>query len=172
MIDAMSAKASRIPSARRGESLQWAEQICQSQGVRLTAKRRRLLCLMLPMPGALSAYELADSYRENYGEALPVMTVYRMLDVFTEAGLVHKLRSTNSFVACHLNACNHPHTSSQFLICDHCGQVREMAFADAELNKLQRKARSSGFHLHREQLELHGLCAACHKVSAAEVDRR
>ena len=136
--------------------------------MRLTAKRRRLLSLLLAASGPLSAYELADTYREEYGDALPVMTVYRMLDVFTEVGLVHKLRSTNRFVACHLKSCDHPHASSQFLICDSCGQVHETAFADAEMTRLQKKARSSGFHLHREQLELHGLCSACHEVAAAE----
>lgn len=156
----MAAKKSKPSTV--AQSLEGAERACQSQGLRLTEKRRRLLTSILKADGPVSAYDLAHAYREDHGEELPVMTVYRMLDVFIDAGVVHKLRSTNRFMACRHMACDHPHAATQFLICDHCGLVREMDFADAEIRKLDSKARSTGFHLYREQLELHGLCEHCH----------
>lgn len=144
------------------QSLEGAERACRTQGLRLTDKRKRLLTSLLKASGPISAYDLAHHYRADHSEELPVMTVYRMLDVFIDAGVVHKLRSTNRFMACRHMACDHPHAATQFLICDSCGIVREMDFADAEISKLNQKARSSGFHLYQEQLELHGLCDRCH----------
>lgn len=142
-------------------ALEAAERACAAEGLRLTTKRKRLVASLLRASAPLSAYELAQAYRDDHGEELPVMTVYRMLDVFLEAGIVHKLRSTNQFVACSHLACDHPHALTQFLICDACGLVREMDFADREIAQLDRKARSTGFSLFREQLELHGLCDRC-----------
>lgn len=141
--------------------LEGAERNCRDAGMRLTAKRRRLLETLLRANTPLSAYELTDAHRKTHGEELPVMTVYRMLDVFMEAGAVHKIRSTNRFLPCSHLACNHPHALVQFLICDSCGLVREMDFGDKEVAQLDRKARSTGFSLHREQLELHGVCDDC-----------
>lgn len=143
-------------------SLDGAERACHDQGLRLTEKRKRLLTSLIKASGPISAYDLADAYRKDHGEDLPVMTVYRMLDVFIDAGVVHRLRSTNRFMACRHMACDHAHAATQFLICDSCGVVREMDFADAEIRKLNKKALSSGFHLYQEQLELHGLCDSCH----------
>jgi len=150
--------------ASRGKleaALAGAERLCRDSDIRLTSKRRRLLASLVQATGPLSAYELAQAYRDENGEELPVMTVYRMLDVFMEAGVVHKLRSTNQYMPCSHIACDHPHARAQFLICDGCGLVREMDFAEKELRQLDRKARSSGFHLFRDQLELHGLCDSC-----------
>jgi len=159
---ATSNRPKRSARAALQAALDGAERSCREGGVRLTTKRKRLLATLLRAAAPLSAYELAHAYREEHGEELPVMTVYRMLDVFLEAGVVHKLRSTNQFLACDHMACDHPHALTQFLICDSCGLVREMDFAEKELSQLDRKARSSGFHLFREQLELHGLCDSCH----------
>lgn len=157
--------SSKIRNAALEAQLKGAERICSAGGLRLTRKRRQLLETLVRAGAPLSAYELADAYREGHDQDLPVMTVYRMLDVFIEAGIVHKLRSTNRFVPCHHLACDHPHALAQFLICDSCGLVREMDFADREMDQLDRKARSTGFSLHREQLELHGVCDSC-QISA------
>jgi Fur family zinc uptake transcriptional regulator len=142
-------------------ALAGAERACASAGLRLTKKRRQLLTALLRARSPLSAYDLAEVYRNAQGEALPAMTVYRMLDAFVSAGIVHKLRSTNRFMACRHISCKHPHPNSHFLICDRCGQVREMNFTQAELSLLERRARALGFHLKQEQLELHGLCQDC-----------
>jgi Fur family zinc uptake transcriptional regulator len=142
-------------------SLASAEQACQSHGLRFTDKRKRLLQALLDAAGPRSAYELADDYRKAYAEELPIMTVYRMLDVFVDVGLVHKLRSTSNFVACRHIACSHPHQVSQFLICDDCGLVREVEVAEQDLAGLVKRARGIGFELRCEQLELHGICEQC-----------
>lgn len=154
-------RESRARKATIKVRLEGAERTCREAGLRLTAKRRRLLETLLRANTPLSAYELTDAHRKAQGEDLPVMTVYRMLDVFMEAGVVHKIRSTNRFLPCSHLACDHPHALAQFLICDSCGLVREMDFGDKEVAQLDRKARSTGFSLHREQLELHGVCDDC-----------
>lgn len=148
-----------------------AEQACRAHGLRFTEKRRRLLETLLSAAGPRSAYELADDYRRGFGEELPIMTVYRMLDVFVDVGLVHKLRSTSNFIPCRHISCSHPHSVSQFLICDGCGLVCEVDVAERDLAGLASRARESGFQLRCEQLELHGLCADCSaQGTAAETE--
>ena len=143
-----------------------AEERCTGCGQRLTPKRYRLLETLLRRGGALSAYDLREAFREDHAETIPVMTVYRMLNVFIEVGLVHKLRSTNTFVACaHVDHATSSH-ASQFLICDCCGKVREMTISDAEIDLLEQKAQRTGFQLTEQQLELHGLCDDCQGESA------
>lgn len=149
------------PNVENGIAI--AEQVCREHRLRLTEKRRRLLIALLKAASPQSAYDLAHRYREEFDEDIPVMSVYRMLDIFVGAGLVHKLRSTNRFLPCSHVACEHKHATAQFLICDDCGLVCEMDFADKELEQLAKKAASAGFHISREQLELHGLCEQCQR---------
>jgi Fur family zinc uptake transcriptional regulator len=139
-----------------------AERACQERALRLTAKRKRLMQTLFERPVPQSAYDLAEAYRQDHGEEIPVMSVYRILDAFMEAGITHKLRSTNNFIACRHIACDHPHAASQFLICDQCGLVQELEIADGELKQLDRKARAKGFYLGHKQFEMHGLCGRCH----------
>jgi Fur family transcriptional regulator, zinc uptake regulator len=137
------------------------ERACDTAGLRLTEKRRRLLETLLASPSPLSAYELADAYRTAHAEEIAVMSTYRILDAFVGAGIVHKLRSTHRYLPCEHIGASHPHAAAQFLICDTCGAVRETHFGDREIAQLDRKARSSGFTLNHDQLELHGVCSDC-----------
>ena len=145
---------------------QWmvaAEKRCIEHGQKLTPKRYRLLETLFCRGVPLSAYDLLEAFQEDHAEKIPVMTVYRMLDVFIKVGLVHKLRSTNSFVACaHLTNTTSPH-APRFLICDCCGEVRELKIPDAEIDSIEQNARRTGFHLTQQQLELHGFCDDCQR---------
>ena len=159
---------SKLPGNMTTKS-QWmtaAEQRCIEHGQKLTPKRYRLLQTLLCREVPVSAYDLLEAFQEDHEEKIPVMTVYRMLDVFIEVGLVHKLRSTNSFVACaHLDDATSPH-ASRFLICDCCGEVRELKICDAEIDSIEKNARRTGFHLTQQQLELHGFCDDCQRECA------
>jgi Fur family transcriptional regulator, zinc uptake regulator len=138
------------------EVLGRAEGLCQSRGVRLTAQRRRVLEILCASVRPLGAYEILDAMREG-PRALAPPTVYRALDFLLEQGLVHKLESLHAFVGC--NHPEHPH-SSQFLICNACGEVTEIE-DEAIARSLGCAADETGFRPQRRVVEVIGTCAGC-----------
>lgn len=141
--------------------IQKAEKTCLEQGGRLTPKRRQILEILVSQPQPLSAYEIADQYQHHSHETIPAMSVYRMLDFLISQGLVHKLASTNKFLACSHIACEHSHQRPQFLICDKCHAVREVGIDNRLINALEKSIKDNHFQLDSPQLELHGLCENC-----------
>ena len=99
--------------------------------------------------------------QKEFKEALPAMSVYRILDFLEGENLVHKLRLANKYVACsHIN-CDHDHETPQFLICDTCGSVKEIGIKKALIDRLKRNVEEAGYVLKSSQLELHCLCQSC-----------
>jgi Fur family zinc uptake transcriptional regulator len=133
-----------------------AERICAERGSRFTDLRRRILTMIWQGHKAVKAYDLLDQLATEGGSAKPP-TVYRALDFLMEEGLVHKIESLNAYVGC-----PHPGDShiSQFLICDRCENVEEVT--SDELNTaVSSSAKSAGFQIDTQTLELHGVCKAC-----------
>lgn len=139
-----------------------AERICAERGSRFTDLRRRILIMIWQGHKAVKAYDLLDQLANEGGSAKPP-TVYRALDFLMEEGLVHKIESLNAYIGC-------PHPGeghvSQFLICDQCGTVREVA-SDALAGAVHGAANAASFAIKRQTLELHGICAECSSSSKA-----
>ncbi|MGF1768141.1 zinc uptake transcriptional repressor Zur [Enterovibrio makurazakiensis] len=134
-----------------------AQSLCEQRGVRLTTQRERVYEIIIQSKRAISAYDLLDVLREIEPQAKPP-TVYRALDFLLSQGFVHKVESTNSFIACCLPG--HEQHCSQLLICDSCGAVEE-CHADSLSNALQEKANQVGFVVSHHVIETHGTCHAC-----------
>ncbi|KTF06896.1 ferric uptake regulator family protein [marine sediment metagenome] len=107
----------------------------------------------------MGAYELLDSLKETESSAKPA-TVYRALDFLLDFGFIHRLESTNAFVACYHFGCNHP---VQFLICDSCGDVAEIQ-SEGLQETLDSQAKQHGFKVSKQTIEAHGLCADCQQT--------
>jgi Fur family zinc uptake transcriptional regulator len=103
-----------------------------------------------------TAYELLDLIKLEDTSITPA-SIYRSLDFLVNMGLVHRLDSTRSFVACEHP--DHPH-AGQFLICRECGTVVE-----AEDKRIARATEDlgerHGFTLDHRTVELVGLCGGC-----------
>tara|TARA_R110002072_G_scaffold284396_2_gene448413 strand:+ start:5518 stop:6015 length:498 start_codon:yes stop_codon:yes gene_type:complete len=156
----------RLSSADIDTTLNRAQVICTDQGARLTEKRRRVLQVVLESAEPLSAYQIADQYRDTYGKTLSVMSVYRMLNFLKENELVHRLETTNQYLPCSHISCQHDHEVPQFLICDSCRGVDEVGIRKEILNELSANIEDTGFRLARQQLEFHGTCRACQTADA------
>ena len=143
------------------DALQQADQASTRAGLKLTPKRRHLFSLLLASETPLSADELADRFKDSFGQAIPAMSVYRMLDFLSENNLAHKLTSENKFVSCAHSTCNHAHQVPQFLICERCHQVKEVGIKKEVFEALRESVDSAGYSLREAQLELKCLCAAC-----------
>lgn len=133
-----------------------ADRACRDQGRALTAARRRVLELVCASHVALGAYDILAILNKGGGRVAPV-AVYRALDFLIEMGLVHRLASRNAFVACARPAASH---GAQFLICDGCGTVAEMADREIEA-AVAGGARRAGFALRMPMVEITGLCPQC-----------
>jgi Fur family zinc uptake transcriptional regulator len=138
-----------------------ADSASEKAGVKLTPKRRNVFALLLASDVPLSAYELADLFKSSFGQSIPPMSVYRMLDFLTDNNLAHKLSSENKFVSCAHSTCSHSHQIPQFLICENCHQVKEVGIQKEVFETLKNSVENAGFYLMQSQLELKCLCANC-----------
>ncbi|MDT8364410.1 MAG: transcriptional repressor [Nitrosomonas sp.] len=148
-------------SANIEQIIQKTMMLCASTGTRLTPKRQHVLLILLSTPVPLSAYEIAEQHKKQFGAALSVMSVYRIMRFLIDEKLVHKLETANRFIACAHITCEHPHETPQFLICDRCKMVQEVGIKKRILTELAHGIEHTGFTLTSQQLELHGLCASC-----------
>jgi Fur family zinc uptake transcriptional regulator len=107
----------------------------------------------------LSAYTILDRLRDN-GFRAPLQ-VYRALEKLLEYGVVHRLDSINSFVACaHPDEDCHNHGLVAFAICEGCGQVIE--FHDHEVDhRLMDWLKLQKFKPEKATIEIRGHCATC-----------
>lgn len=142
-------------------TLDSAEKQCQQRGTRLTQKRKTVLMGLVKSKHAMTAYELVDHCKEELGESIPAMSVYRILEFLETENLVHKLKLANRYVACTHIACDHSHAAPQFLICTQCYKVEEIDISRSTMNTLRRNVEEAGFELVSEQLELDCICASC-----------
>lgn len=155
-----------MKASKLKQTLGAAEQSCRASGARLTEKRRNVLAILLRSRTPLSAYEIAEQYSLDYGESIPAMSVYRMLDFLAEENLAHKLNSENKYLACAHIACDHSHETPQFLICNRCNKVREIGIKPEVIVALRDTVEGAGYHLQTSQLELDCLCDECGRSAA------
>lgn len=146
---------------RVDDIIQHAERHCKAHGSRLTVKRKQILSGLIQSNKALSAYELIDFYKEQYGENIPAMSVYRILDFLEDEHFVHKLNLANKYVVCAHISCDHEHEIPQFLICRKCSKVKEISIRPDTIAELQASAQEVGFKLITPQLEMNCLCEGC-----------
>lgn len=125
----------------------------------LTKNQRLVLDALSREDGPLSAYSLLDQLREH-GFRAPLQ-VYRALEKLIDYGLVHRLESLNSFVACsHPHDHHHAHGMIAFAICEKCGQVDEFSDEMVE-TRLSGWSKDHAFKLSKTTIEMRGTCAQC-----------
>ncbi|WP_034994440.1 Fur family transcriptional regulator [Beijerinckia mobilis] len=127
-------------------------------GVPLTPGRRRILDLLAQERKPLGAYQMIEKIGEATGKRPAPISIYRALDFLLENGLIHRLASCNSYLAC-----RHGHGDKEpivFLICEKCGQVIEASSAELA-EGLVTLATREHFQPRMQVMEIAGLCEAC-----------
>lgn len=133
-----------------------AEAECRRRGARLTDVRRRVLELVWRSHAPIGAYALLEILgREGFCAAPP--TVYRALDFLLAHGLIHRIERLNAYTGCTRPGIPH---AGQFLLCEGCGTAAELddQTIDAAIGAA---AARLGFTVHRQTVEVDGLCPAC-----------
>jgi Fur family transcriptional regulator, zinc uptake regulator len=147
---------------QRAVRLAHAEAHAVLHGLALTPLRRQVYAAIVASERPVGAYELMDTLEPQRGR-MPPTTVYRALDFLLANGFVHRIESKNAFVAC--CEIGVPHRS-QFLMCDGCGATVEIP-GDKLADQLSHSAPAQGFEVHRQVIELSGLCALCARAERA-----
>jgi Fur family zinc uptake transcriptional regulator len=137
-------------------ALHAAEARCVAAGERWTRPRHRTYELLLEADGPVKAYDLISAYGGKGEQLAKPPTVYRALEFLSAHGLVHRIDSLNAFLACRSD---HRTRAAEFLICDCCGRVQELALGAGPV--ATDAAAAHGFRPERVVLEIHGACAAC-----------
>jgi Fur family transcriptional regulator, zinc uptake regulator len=137
-------------------AMQTAEAICRRHGARLTRTRREVFEIVLAAERPLTAYEIVDLLKIGDPSATPA-GVYRSLDFLGMHGLVHRLDSSKTFMACAMPDHDHP---SQMLVCRQCGTAVEVEDAQVA-SAAELLGKRLGFTLDRRTVELTGICASC-----------
>ncbi len=122
-------------------------------GYKLTDQRKAVLEVLEKQDKAISAYEIKEKLGKK--STLNVVTIYRILDLFAEIGLIHKVYTEEGFVKCNMlksNGCHH------FLVCKKCHLVEE--FVD-EGSCRKDFPKSQNFNPQAHMLEILGLCKKC-----------
>lgn len=122
----------------------------------LTKNQVLVLETLLEASKPLTAYSLLDQLKEHGLKAPP--QIYRALEKLLARGLVHKLESKNSFIACQHSDC--AHQIAGFAICDQCERVSEIIDHALEA-QVRTLATSVGLVPKKSVMEIHGLCNIC-----------
>lgn len=147
--------AKPIPDQINNIMLQ-AEQLCETRNLRFTQSRRRVLELVCQYSEPVGAYTLLDNLKSDGISAAPP-TVYRALDFLLENGLIHRLATNNTYLAC-----AHPHEQHEglFLVCDSCGSTQEV-HTRGVMSAVKRSAKEYNFKVVHAAVEVSGICDQC-----------
>jgi Fur family zinc uptake transcriptional regulator len=136
--------------------LEQAETLCERRNLRFTRLRKQVLELVCKAGQPVGAYQLLDELRDAGRSAAPP-TVYRALDFLLDQGLVHRLATNNTYLAC-----AHPQRphAAVFLVCSACGHTQEV-HTRGVIDELGKQADQFDFAITHAAVEVTGLCSRC-----------
>lgn len=124
-------------------------------GQRRTRQRSAVDDILAGEPAFKTASQLYDLLRQR-GESVGLTTVYRTLQLMSEAGDLDAIRTDDGETAYRRCSTTHHH----HLVCRSCGRTVEVTGPAVEA-WTDRIAAENGFHDVRHDLEIFGVCAAC-----------
>lgn len=136
--------------------IRYALRVLKKNGYKVTEQRKRVLKVLSEIEKPVSPYEMQAILQQN-DEYLNHVTIYRILDLFCELNLAHKVLLGRGFVKCTLTDAEGCH---RFVVCRSCGTLKE--YADKELCEEETLAASDlGFRTEQHFSEFYGLCTKC-----------
>ncbi len=141
-----------------------AKSRCLEKGIKWTALREQVFRHVTTSHKPVSAYDLIESLARE-GKRLAPVSIYRILDVLQEAGIVHRLESRNAFFACMSG-----HESAQqtvTFVCDGCERVTEVE-APAAYRAIGEVSEAACFYPRSTIVEVSGVCAECRDSAGAQ----
>lgn len=135
------------------------EKVFKERGLAFTFLRKKILKLVLESHIPFGAYDILAKLKLESESAKPI-TVYRILDLFLENNVVHKIESQNKFLACSHPGENH---NCWFLICNNCNNIQELCSSKLK-DAIDSECKNYNFTLKKTILEINGICRICIKI--------
>jgi len=134
-----------------------AHERCAVRGKKLTPLRLRVLHALWSAKEPVGAYDLSDRVSvEAGGRRMAPNSIYHVLILFAELGLVRRVESRHAYVV----ARDGDPGSDMFFLCDGCGAVT--AIDEPQLAALlTSQASALGFRPHHQVVEVAGQCRTC-----------
>ncbi|MDD4616092.1 MAG: Fur family transcriptional regulator [Alphaproteobacteria bacterium] len=148
---------SHLEQSTTADILKKVDRYLRKSGGRMTGVRREIVLKMAELGKPKTAYQILEAANKKRSTKLSAISLYRTLEFLIEAGVVLKLESKNAFELCLNGAPEHSHL---IMVCDKCGQVREV-HDDALAERLVKTAKKNGHMLKHHAIELHGVCSDC-----------
>jgi Fur family ferric uptake transcriptional regulator len=137
----------------------------EGQNIRLTRRRKAILKTLEQDPdNHLSAEEIYLKIKQTDNN-IGLATVYRTLDLFAEAGIIHVLDFGDGCRRFELISDGTPHYHHH-LLCLGCGKITE--FAQDLLEDLEHQVEEkTGFSITNHSLRFYGYCHECQEKRVA-----
>lgn len=129
------------------------KEILHGAGLKYTAGREALLELLMVTDGPLTQDEISQRLT---GTDLNRVSIYRALDSFWKAGIVHRVESGDrvwKFAYC---GCGRPGHCHPHFVCRSCGMVECLDGVGLPVVRLK-----SGYTVEEREYYLKGLCSRC-----------
>ena len=138
-------------------------QILESHHVEPTELRCEVLNAIISHHGSIKAYYLISKINTTHKVIKP-MTIYRILNLFLESGILHKIDSRSIFLLCKTHKHAVSHEDTVFLVCHECNQIQEVSHKD--FGKLLRDFQENyDFVIGTQHTEISGYCGKCRRNS-------
>ncbi len=132
-------------------------QLLKDKGYKITGPRMAVLEVLLKADLPLSAYDIEERIPKKI--STNIVTIYRVLEVFEELGIVHRIHTKEGYVRCDFEL---QHGCHYFAVCDKCGRTDEFLHDDpCLLTKIIPK--NFPFKNLKHITEVSGICNNCSK---------
>ena len=105
--------------------------------------------------GSFTAQDLHDRLRASHS-GVGLTTVYRTLEILSEAGAVERVHGLNHCEAFVVAGRRHSHT----IVCSSCGDASELLDCGCD-ELVEAAARETGFRIDDHVIQLSGICQGC-----------
>ena len=123
---------------------------------KVTTLRKKILEIIINHQKPIKAYDIIDAlHKEGYSDKPTI--VYRILNLFLQQKIIHKLNTTNEFIICTDNYEKH---NCYFLICTNCNNAQEICNSKLD-QKLENIAIENNFIAINNVIEIEGICEDC-----------
>ena len=144
----------------RGPEPAWIDRligVCRAKGAQVTPLRLQVMGIIMDQDVPLGAYDILEKLAALKNQRIAPTTVYRALEFLVESGMVLKIESRQTYVAC-----GHPGHAHHgiLLICSSCGATNEVESPAVDDNIRMAAARMN-FQPTRHVIEVEGVCARC-----------
>lgn len=127
------------------------QKLLQTKGLKSTSARLALLDLLEKQSDPLDVLTIVHKLNQQADQA----TIYRILDLLTEKGLINRLEFGEGKYRYELPKSHHHH-----LICQSCGRIEDVEGNFVE--EIEKEIRNTkGFLIKSHSLEFFGLCRNC-----------